>query len=507
VIAAIAMTVIIVAAGIAVDFARGSAQRKELDAALDAAALAVAAANITDVEQLEELVRKFLAVNYNGLGFSSQNLEVSVEITEDTIAVAAAQDMPTTLLKVASIDSMKIASYSEVTRASSKTELVLVLDNTGSMSNDGKLEALEEAASEMTDILFGEENQSQSLKVAVVPFSSTVNVGAQYTDAEWVDHDGLNDISHLNFADSSKHNSWAWGQLANKDWNGCIEQRRVGPGMDYDIDDTTPDTSNPDTLFPVYFAPDEPSDSYNASKQSGYGSGFVNSYIDDWQSAESVSNSTKRSTSLDTRQRRYEKYVGAYVSGEGPHDNCNIAAITPLTSTKQTITDALESMMADGYTNIPSGIGWGLRVLSPAIPFTEGAPYEDDDWQKVMVIMTDGENDWGSTLSNMNQSHYSGYGYPSQSATRLGMSSLSDPDAILDVRTIAACDAVKAAGTSDRSITVYTITLGTLDDESREMMQECATDPEKYFHAPDNTTLQTVFEDIATSINTIYLSK
>ena len=39
------------------------------------------------------------------------------------------------------------------------------------------------------------------------------------------------------------------------------------------------------------------------------------------------------------------------------------------------------------------------------------------------------------------------------------------------------------------------------------MMQECATDPEKYFHAPDNTTLQTVFEDIATSIKTIYLSK
>jgi Flp pilus assembly protein TadG len=502
-----AIVAILLAAGVAVDFLRGSAQRRELDAALDAAALAVGAASITDTEQLQDLVRKYLAINYNGLGFSVADLEISVEITDETVTIAAEQDMPTTLMKLASIDTMTIASYAEVTRHQPKTELVLVLDNTGSMDNGGKLEALKEAAGELTDVLFGDETESDTLKMAVVPFSTTVNVGPQYTDADWLDHNGLNPISHLNFVDSSKHNSWAWGQLANMDWNGCVEQRRVGTGIDYDIDDTTPDTANPDTLFPVYFAPDEPTDSNYASRQSGYGSGFVNSYLADWRSSESVTTSTKRSTSLDTRQRRYEKYVGTYASGDGPGALCTIAPITPLTGSKQTVADALENMIADGYTNIASGVGWGLRVLSSSVPFTEGAAYEDDDWQKVMVVMTDGENDWGSSLSNMNGSYYGGYGYPSQSATRLGMSSISDHDGVLDARTIAACNEVKAAGQSDNRITVYTITFGSIDNESREMMEDCASDSEKYFHAPDNATLQDVFEDIASSIKTIYLSK
>jgi len=121
--------------------------------------------------------------------------------------------------------------------------------------------------------------------------------------------------------------------------------------------------------------------------------------------------------------------------------------------------------------------------------------------------MTDGSNDWGASYSNMNGSSYGGYGYTSQSSTRLGMSSVSDPDAVIDARTIAACNAVKAAGESDNPITVYTITFGSIDDDSREMMEECATDSEKYFHAPDNATLQAAFEDIASSIKTIYLSK
>jgi uncharacterized membrane protein len=127
VMAGLAVATVLLSAGVAVDFLRGSAQRKELDAALDAAALAVGAASMTDAEQLQDLVQKYLAINYNGLGFSSGDLEISIQIEEDTITIWAEQDMPTTLMKLASIDSMTIASYAEVTRHQPKTELVLVL--------------------------------------------------------------------------------------------------------------------------------------------------------------------------------------------------------------------------------------------------------------------------------------------------------------------------------------------------------------------------------------------
>jgi hypothetical protein len=183
--------------------------------------------------------------------------------------------------------------------------------------------------------------------------------------------------------------------------------------------------------------------------------------------------------------------------------------LTPLTSTKETITDAIDAMIADGPTNIAAGIGWGLRVLSPTVPFTEGASYDDEDWSKVMIIMTDGDNDWGSSLSNMNKSYYSGYGYASQSATRLGQSSISDLNDVLDARTTAACNVVKSAtGDDNNPITVYTITFGTgLSDSARTLMEDCATDSEKYFHAPDNTTLQEVFNEIGNQIIEIYISK
>jgi hypothetical protein len=38
-------------------------------------------------------------------------------------------------------------------------------------------------------------------------------------------------------------------------------------------------------------------------------------------------------------------------------------------------------------------------------------------------------------------------------------------------------------------------------------MQNCATDAEKYFHAPNNSDLQTVFDAIGTQISDLYLSK
>jgi Flp pilus assembly protein TadG len=517
IIASTCLVFLVVGAGMAVDFVRASEQQQALNHAIDAAALAVANSSLTDQADLEELARNYISANLSDVDIAE--LDLTITITDDKVSISANRDMPTTLMQIASIETMTLTAFTEVTRAVTNTEVVLVLDNTGSMASNGKLAALKEAATDLTDILFGDETQSETLKMGVVPFAVSVNDGPQYTSETWLDHNGLNAISHLNFSDSSKHNSWAWNQLDSSSWNGCVEQRKVATGIDYDIDDTTPDVSNPDTLFPIYFAPDEPSDTNNASSMSGYGGGFVNSYMSDWLASETVSTSTKKSTSLSNRQRRYEKYVGASVNAgsgtvpKGPGYLCGTAALTPLTGTKQTVTDALDDMVAIGGTNIASGIGWGLRVLSPTAPFTEGADYDDDDWNKIMIIMTDGDNDWGNVLSNMNNSYYGGYGYASQVATRLGLSSTPTTDAALDnilnLRTTAACDEVKSAtGDADHPVTVYTITFGTsLTNSAKTLMEDCATDSEKYFHAPDNATLEDVFDTIATEIKDVYLSK
>lgn len=56
------------------------------------------------------------------------------------------------------------------------------------------------------------------------------------------------------------------------------------------------------------------------------------------------------------------------------------------------MTSAINALVADGNTVIPAGLLWGWRVLSPTVPFTQGAPYDDEKWIKALVLLTDGEN-------------------------------------------------------------------------------------------------------------------
>ena len=79
---------------------------------------------------------------------------------------------------------------------------------------------------------------------------------------------------------------------------------------------------------------------------------------------------------------------------------------------------------------------WGYRVLSPEQPFIEGAEYSNDQWDKVALIMTDGNN----TMSNV----YSAYG-------RSNEHSLDADD--LDDRFADTCSNMKASG-----ILIYAVT-------------------------------------------------
>ena len=63
-----------------------------------------------------------------------------------------------------------------------------------------------------------------------------------------------------------------------------------------------------------------------------------------------------------------------------------------MTNVKAPVLATINNMKADGYTHVAEGVGWGLRVISPGAPFTEGVDYSDEDITKAMVLLTDGEN-------------------------------------------------------------------------------------------------------------------
>lgn len=158
-------------------------------------------------------------------------------------------------------------------------------------------------------------------------------------------------------------------------------------------------------------------------------------------------------------------------------------------------------MIASGTTNIPIGISWGVRVLSPGMPFTEGVSYDEEGTIKAMVVLTDGEN-YLDGRNNPNYSHYSGYGYMRDG--RLGIQTSSDSTIrnALNDRTEAACEYAKSLG-----IRVYTITFQVNSSSTRDMMRDCATHPTLYFDSPSDDALRSAFEMIAGDLTNLRLSR
>ena len=68
---------------------------------------------------------------------------------------------------------------------------------------------------------------------------------------------------------------------------------------------------------------------------------------------------------------------------------------------------------ANGNTNVPEGMAWGWRIVSSTEPFTQGRAETEKGNDKVVIVLTDGENTY-SALGNDpagNKSTYAAYGY------------------------------------------------------------------------------------------------
>ena len=275
----------------------------------------------------------------------------------------------------------------------------------------------------------------------------------------------------LNF-DNNKYAFSVWASMSNKSWGGCLEARPNG----YEELDTPPSAATPDTRWVPYFEPDGP----DSSAYSGY-----TTYVSDGTTG-----------NQEKRLKRSAKYSGKSLNN--PNNDCNMQKILPLTSNKITLLNYVNGMVATGYTHIAIGAGWGWRTLSPEAPYTEGTAYDDPDWQKALVLMTDGLNTIDSD-STFHKSKYTAYNYLVRSL--LGTTSASAAETAQDNRTMLVCDRMKEAG-----IRIYSILLQENSTRAKNLMKDCATDLSLYFESPSADDLEGVFEAVATDLSNLRLS-
>lgn len=166
--------------GIAIDTSIAYNVRSQLAAAVDAAALAGARAFASPNRDAD--IQNFFDANFQEgyMGSVLQPLEIATNAEARTVTVTARATIPTFFMSVLGTDSTDIAATAEATLSSRDVEVALVLDVTGSMSGT-RISDLREAAHELVDIVVQDLQDPFYSKVALVPYSNSVNVGA-YAD-------------------------------------------------------------------------------------------------------------------------------------------------------------------------------------------------------------------------------------------------------------------------------------------------------------------------------------
>ncbi len=467
----------------AVDFHRASMVKTGLQDSLDAATLAVGRSTLTAPADIQALGSTTLSANLKA--YPNTHLTTSSFVLNGNAVDATAQVSVTPLVAdVFGGGNLTVTASSEVVRAVNKLEVVMVLDNTGSMAGS-KLTTLKTAAKNFVDTLSAAAARStdpNTVKIGLVPFSMTVNVGSQYQNSSWIDGTGASPINDEIFA--SHANRFTLFQQMGVTWAGCVESRQAP----YDVQDTAPSAGTPATLFTPFFAPDEPDLT-----------GYYNNYLADGTTG-----------AWNVRQAFLAKYNTQTFSHTGtngttgyqlgPNAGCSLQPLVRLSTDWANLKSSIDGMNAVGDTNIPMGMMWGWHVLSPNAPFTDGVAYNTPKTTKIMVLMTDGQNQ-NTSNGNGNASFYSGDGYIWQNRLGIASGTNGQRQTALDGRETAVCTNMKAQG-----IVVYTVRVD-VNDTNYTVLQGCASSPSKFYDVQDSTQLTAVFNAIAGAIENLRISK
>lgn len=449
-IVALSIFSLLAAVGAAVDMGRVQIVQSRMQNALDAAGLA--AASVANSADISVETHKYFYANFpNGyMGTSIGELTATANAYNTIITLHVEGTVPMTFMKLFGLETANVYADSEITRANRGMELVLVIDNTGSMSQSAgesitKLQASKNAASTMINTLYGSTDTTNNLWIGLVPFSQAVNIGVG--NSSWLES-----------------NSFNWGPTS---WYGCVDAREANGR---DVTDDPPSVAK----FPQYYWPCD-------SNNRWYGD---NSSSNDC----SLNNKTKYKSGLNT-------------TSLGPNKYCP-QPLLPMTSSKSAALASINSMQAVGNTHVALGMAWGWRMLSPrwrgvwtGEMASEGLPQDYDTplMSKVVVLMTDGDN----TIDNGSRG---AYWYLSNG--KLGTTTSSGGETQLNNRTSTVCNSMKANG-----IIIYTIGLGTnLDSTSKNLLKNCASKPEFYFLSPSTSQLQTIFKQIGDSLANLRIS-
>jgi Flp pilus assembly protein TadG len=338
--------------GAAVDYSRANAARSAMQSAIDATALMLSKniTSLTDTQVQSEASNYFNAL-FNHPDVT--NVVIKPYYTNSggsQITVTGQGTLNTSFMRIVGQDMLNISVSSTVKWGNSRLRVALVLDNTGSMADNGKMSALKTATKNLLTQLQNAAAQNGDVYVSIVPFVKDVAVDPVNYTQSWV---GWTDWNNNN---GTCKNYWGWSQPQNKSncqsqggswttanhstWNGCITDRGTSSAPssgNYDTNVAAPVTTNTATLYPA--------EQYSACPQ----------------------------------------------------------AVMPLSYSWSAMTTLVNNMSPNGNTNQAIGLVWGWLSLVGGGPFpTPPAMDPNYKYQQIIILLTDGLNTQDRWYSDQN---------------------------------------------------------------------------------------------------------
>jgi Flp pilus assembly protein TadG len=326
--------------GAAVDYSRAASARSAMQAALDASALMLSkdAQALSTGDLTQKATYDFKAIFSRPEAYNVQVVSQFAQPAQGnfTLKLTASAMLDTMFSRLLGQSTISLSASSEVLWGIKKLNLVLVLDNTGSMAASGKMTNLKAAAHNLLTTLQNAAKTPGDVKVAIVPFATDVNAGTGNVGAgwlDWSDWDAANgSCSNNNYSSKSSCQSHGktWTPAPHSAWNGCVYDR----DQNNDVTNTPTVAGSPATLFRAHQA-----------------------------------------------------------------TNCPTAML-PLSEDWTALNAKIDQMTPTGNTNVTIGLAWGFQLISPVAPFNAPPPAADLDKVIILMTDGQNtQNRWSSTAS------------------------------------------------------------------------------------------------------------
>lgn len=525
----LAMPVLIMTAGSAVDYARWASVQAAVQAQVDMAALH-AMAKVQDADAFATVERALLARAETIVHVPTFSIlsvaRTSADADPEIVVVARAEGVvPTVFVKMLGIDEMPVRAVAEARRSPKTYEISLIVDVTGSMEG-AKINALQDASRAFVRSLLPEATTSDRILVNIVPYTGSVNIGrgrsawlgpldappygshghppgsalfvnkylwrgpspseANGRDKRVAEPDcqgtGVSWNAELELCHIGNLSAWTRpgpcpgiivrGTCYVADgWGGCIEERGRGA---HDVTDAPISIAR---FHPYYWASWE--EEASVTDRARY-NGYLPAAVDESRNTNASSN-----------------------NGRGPNLGCPKDEITDWTNNRGYLLDRIEDFEAwhRGGTMGHIGLAWGWRSLSPQWAGQWGEhpaprPYDRSLVEKIAVFMTDGVNGFYTGHAPPNDSDYTAYGRLLENP---GVSRGNQQDH-LDAKMLAVCTGMRSEG-----IELFAVGFGLSNNragrQARALLRDCASS-EDYFFDATTSDLVVHFENIANNIRT-----